>query len=335
MAYLFPKYLMAGFVERQKQKLAFITYIDPIKKQICSAKSFNSWRTESMGIDTWENAPTSGFVINKNIKRDSHFGGNEYLRVWHPLGFEFEISIPVFERLISFVDTSKGEILTPCVLGWKGQKVELISTLDPFFEAITENLDYKKLDAKEDLAITNFTTHTLYDFKGAKVQCLGHGKVIDKNSIFYDQSNIVGKNVWFYNFTTHTCEQLKTRVKYLRHTDEIMTEDEKRELHDFVYNCFVEEDNYSMSNYFGVMSNPNKFYAQRFYHLMANHQGIDDIQEGDAYAIVASSWSSFGSMCDATYVTDGQQWYRNSYYGWETVDLDISGLRIKKRKKLI
>lgn len=337
MSYIFPKNLMAGFVERNQQKLAFITYIDPVKKQICSAKAFDLWRSKTIDIQTWENVPTSGFVVNKNVKRDGYFGGNEYIRVWHPMGFEFEVSIPVFERLINFVDISKGEILTPCVLGWQGQKVELISSLDPVFTDVTDNPDYKNMDLMKDMVLTNFEIQTLYDFKGITVMCLGYGHVIDSDMILYNHYGYANmKYMWFYNFDTQVIEQLKTRVKYLRHTEKTVTDEQMTAAQECINDQFVLGDVYNKCEPFGVCLNKNKFSSQILYRQMHEHSGMDEVNNGDAYVIEIGYNVDYPNSTKFL-VTDGVKWYNLDYYGIKEMDVDLKTLKrlkIVKRKKL-
>ena len=306
--YFCPKNLVAGFQKRGNVNLSFITYIDEKKKQLCSAKSWEGWRDQSIDPQAFENTPMSGFVVNKNVKRDSHFGGNEYIRVWHPLNFEFEISISNFERLFNFIDTSKGEILTPCVLGWSsGQKVQLISTLDPYFEDVVENPAYGSID-KKDLALTSFNDGQVYDFKGETVVCIGEGKVIDADMPFYTASNGRNKNKVFYHVKNKSLEILNTRVKYLRETDVTLSEDEIKDMHDVLKQCFVRPYSYIKSNMPSVADNPKKIQCGSLCSYEVRTKFSDTVTKDDTYVMLMRTNATI-------YVHKNVQYRLSNHYG--------------------
>ncbi len=272
VAYIFPKNLVAGFNQRGKTTLAFITYMDA-KNVLRSYKSWAGWK-DSSPEKTFVNEAMTGFVINKNVRRDYHFGGAEYIRVWHPLNFEFEISTAMFERLINFVDISKGEIMTPCVLGWDGPKVELISTLDPLFDKCTENAVYNT--KSKDLPVLDFELYKAYDFKGQRVAYCGFGKVHTSAAPNYEIDDVDRKYPFFMDLTTFELFQPKTRIKYMRHTDITMTDDEKKQYDESAEQCFYYDIHLNKFEKFGIAENPKFFNSDTLYSYVANSESCND-----------------------------------------------------------
>lgn len=125
-----PKRLCVGFNERQDTftgKLAYIIYWDD-KNVLRKEDSFNSWRKKDIPVLEMNNNPTKGFILNKDIRRDNyHFGsGRSVIRVYHPEGFEFEISCSNLIGIIANTNNSKGEILEECVFAWSGKDLILL-----------------------------------------------------------------------------------------------------------------------------------------------------------------------------------------------------------------
>lgn len=300
MSYIFPKNLVAGFNQRG-QLLAFITYIDPKKKDMRSGTSWKNWIDHSIALQKWENLPMTGFVINRNVKRDYHYGNNEYVRIWHPLGFEFEISTSTFEHLIGYIDTSKGEILTPCVLGWRDTKVELVSTLDPCFKGVTENPVYSTED-KESI-ILDFKHGELYDFKGSRVVYMGRGFFTNTTEPYFSYDDCQSdKYPYFFNIDTQEHMQLKTRIKYVRRTDKTMSNEEKMSFSHHAESCFVctDLDTKQQPIRFAMKNNSQKFELTTTYDKLTgmcynnsriNHpiSELDYVQDGMCVVIMDRS----------------------------------------------
>jgi hypothetical protein len=77
-------------------QLAYVIYYD-LKGVLRQATSWESWRDKKIEPQEFDNVPTEGFVLNKGVggQRESwgHHARNEYIRVWDPRNFEFEISV--------------------------------------------------------------------------------------------------------------------------------------------------------------------------------------------------------------------------------------------------
>lgn len=90
---------------------------------------YGSVPDETINPIEFDNIPLEGFVLNKKV--GGHRSGwnhrNAYARVYHPLGFEFEIS---FENVLYLLENTnfivgKG-IEGKCLLGWQGKNIVLI-----------------------------------------------------------------------------------------------------------------------------------------------------------------------------------------------------------------
>ena len=125
-----PKKMKAGFQYRKDTftgKLSYIIYFDE-KNKLRKEKSWLSWCNSKIDAVDFDNTPTSGFVINKDIQRyGGHFNyGRSMIRVYDPRGFEFEISVSNLSLILSCSDISKNEIFGEMVYGVVGKDLFLI-----------------------------------------------------------------------------------------------------------------------------------------------------------------------------------------------------------------
>lgn len=153
-----PKIINVGYQQRKDTytgKLAYVVYTDE-KGIIRKEASWNSWCHSSLGKDTFDNTPTSGFVLNKHVggyKSDWNFR-QSYCRVYDPRGFEFEISI---ENLLFILDNCncmvgkglEGEF----VYAWQGTELVLLpvntetyTKASEYTSVISENKTFTKKD---------------------------------------------------------------------------------------------------------------------------------------------------------------------------------------------
>jgi uncharacterized protein (DUF2132 family) len=110
-----PKKIRVGFQNRSgtyTKKLAYVIYYDN-KNVLRKEKSWNSWRDNKIDPITYDNVPTEGFVLNKNVggARESYGWNarNEYVRIFDPRGFEFEISIANLLFILQETNSIKGK----------------------------------------------------------------------------------------------------------------------------------------------------------------------------------------------------------------------------------
>lgn len=306
MTYIFPKNLFAGFKQRDKCTVGFINYVTD-KGSFKFQKSWETWRDKKASVQEWQNVPTSGFVINKNVKRDSHFGGNEYIRIWHPLGFEFEVSVGVLERLLSFVNLSMGEITTPCVLGFssdRAQKIELISTLDPMYNAtLLDNTTYQQYSSNPEAKPLVTTIGEVYEFQGQRVIYLGKGEFIPFEQRIYTSS--ANKKNCYYNVDEHKAITLKTKEHAIL-TTKTVSRDEINHMNAYLRHCFISHEPRKM----GTLSCANS-YKQDIRQLHFHHAKHQEIVFNDNKSYVIAQKKDANSLNDTKtfFIFDQYQWY--------------------------
>lgn len=128
-----PKKLKIGFNERSDtytKKLAYVIYYDN-KGVLRKETSFNSWISKNIPVIEPDNIPTEGFVLNKQVggvnSGWSWNSRNEYVRVYDPRGFEFEISVNNLLFILCNCDCTKGKGLEgKFVYAWYGKELVLL-----------------------------------------------------------------------------------------------------------------------------------------------------------------------------------------------------------------
>ncbi|GBG14811.1 uncharacterized protein NMK_2412 [Novimethylophilus kurashikiensis] len=150
MAKLFiPSKLKVGFQNRNDTftgKLAYVTYYDE-KGKLRKEGSWTGWIDKSIDTLEIDNKPLAGFVLNKGVQRNGYWGsGRSIVRVHHPDGFEFEISIDNLIGILMHSDVSKRDIVEECVFAWAGSDLVLLPVNSQDY---LDSLEYtKKQDGK-------------------------------------------------------------------------------------------------------------------------------------------------------------------------------------------
>jgi hypothetical protein len=128
-----PDKIKVGYQKREDtytKKLAYVIYYDQ-KGVLRKETSWKGWIKEDMGIDDFDNIPTEGFVLNKGVGgvRESYGWNarNEYIRVFDPRGFEFEISVANLLWLLQECTSIKGKgLVGEFVYSWEGKELVLL-----------------------------------------------------------------------------------------------------------------------------------------------------------------------------------------------------------------
>lgn len=128
-----PKKINVGYQKRSDTytgNLAYIIYWDD-KGVLRKETSWQSWRDTSIDNTEIENVPTEGFVLNKGVGGQRHSYGwnarNEYIRVYDPRGFEFEISVANLLFILQECTSTKGKGLEgEFVYSWEGKELVLL-----------------------------------------------------------------------------------------------------------------------------------------------------------------------------------------------------------------
>lgn len=128
-----PKTIHVGYQKRTDTytgKLAYVIYTDEkgVKRKECS---WDSWRDSKIAPDDYENVPIAGFVLNKGVGGARQSWGwnarNEYIRVFDPRGFEFEISVANLLFILTQCTSTKGKGLEgEFVYSWDGKDLILL-----------------------------------------------------------------------------------------------------------------------------------------------------------------------------------------------------------------
>lgn len=130
---LIPQTIKVGYQNREgtyNGKLAYVIYTDH-KGVLRKATSWEGWRDKKISPDDYKNEPTDGFVLNRGVggARQSYGWNsrNEYIRVYDPRGFEFEISVANLLFILREGACSPGKGLEgQFVYAWDGNSLVLL-----------------------------------------------------------------------------------------------------------------------------------------------------------------------------------------------------------------
>lgn len=128
---IIPKTITVGYQKREDtytKQLAYVIYTDA-KGVLRKENSWNSWRDKKITPNTYDNVPTSGFVLNRKVGgyRSDWNHRATYVRVFDPRGFEFEISVPNLLYILQETSAIKGKGLDgEFVYSWDGKDVVLL-----------------------------------------------------------------------------------------------------------------------------------------------------------------------------------------------------------------
>jgi hypothetical protein len=113
---LIPSKIKIGYQTRSDTytgKLAYVIYFDN-KGVLRKEKSWEGWRDKKIPPQEFTNEPIEGFVLNRGVGgvRDSWSSWNtrnEYIRVYDPRDFEFEISVSNLLFILQESSSIKGK----------------------------------------------------------------------------------------------------------------------------------------------------------------------------------------------------------------------------------
>jgi hypothetical protein len=150
-----PKTIKAGYQTRQNtysKKLAYVIYYDH-KNKLRKETSWQGWIDKTIPTDDFTNEPTTGFVLNKNGGGGRGWDSRcEFIRVYDPRGFEFEISLANLLFILQESTSTKGKGLEgEFVYAWEGSNLVLLPTSCKEYVASTKFTDAKlnKVSATE------------------------------------------------------------------------------------------------------------------------------------------------------------------------------------------
>lgn len=111
-------------------KLAYVIYYDE-KGKLRKETSWEGWRDKDIPFDEYENVPTDGFTINKDVKR---YNGNWWsstrtlVRIHDPRGFEFEVTTENLIAILMHTDCLRRGLIGQFVYAWAGKELVLLPT---------------------------------------------------------------------------------------------------------------------------------------------------------------------------------------------------------------
>jgi len=153
-----PDKIKVGFQKREGTytgKLAYVIYFDK-RGVLRKETSWQSWRDDKIKPVEFENTPTDGFVLNKGVggARQSYGWNtrNEYIRVYDPRDFEFEISVANLLFILREGDCSRGKGLEgKFVYAWDKNNLVLLPVVSQDYQISTKftDLQDKSVSAKE------------------------------------------------------------------------------------------------------------------------------------------------------------------------------------------
>jgi len=200
-----PTKLKIGYNERSDtytKKLAYVIYYDQ-KNVLRQEKSWEGWRDKKITPNDYINEPTEGFVLNKGVggQRESYGWNarNEYIRVYDPRGFEFEIPISNLLFILAECDSFKGKGLSgKFVYAWAGSQLVLLPVTSHEYKTSTEftGLQSCKVSTKELVEggtyeskeleklvyLGRFNTFSYYDWRESDSELV----ISMKNHVFFD-----------------------------------------------------------------------------------------------------------------------------------------------------
>lgn len=147
-----PKTITVGYQQRGDTytgKLAYIIYTDD-KGKLRKEPSWQSWRTNKLGRDDFDNIPTSGFVLNRGVggarMSYGHNARNEYIRVYDPRNFEFEISVHNLLFILQECSSIKGKGLEgEFIYSWNGTELVLLPVISKEYEECVKHTERQKI----------------------------------------------------------------------------------------------------------------------------------------------------------------------------------------------
>lgn len=165
-----PETLKVGFNKRPDTysgKLAYVTYINK-KGEIAKEASWNGWIDKNIDVETYENKPIEGFVLNKRAggyKSGWNFRQTK-CRVYDPRGFEVEISVENLLYILQECTSSKGKGLEgEFVYAWSGAELILLPVCSEDYKASTEFME-----RRENITLKGLKVGAAY--KGSEVDYL-------------------------------------------------------------------------------------------------------------------------------------------------------------------
>lgn len=186
-----PDRIKVGYQNRKDTytgHLAYVTYFDK-KGTLRKEKSWNGWRDKKIEPQEFKNEPIEGFVLNKQVggRRQSYSYNprNEYVRVFDPRGFEFEISVPNLLFILRECDCSKGKGLEgEFVYSWHRADLVLLPVSSHNYKVAQEFSDLQGKTVVSAKSLKKGATYTTK--KNESFIYIGHYRVYHNGPVHHD-----------------------------------------------------------------------------------------------------------------------------------------------------
>jgi len=145
-----PDNIKVGFQERRDTYTGRLAYVISMgrkgKKRKTDPKSWVNWRDKKIEPEEYENEPTEGFVLNKDVggtqRCYSWNARREKVRVYDPRGFEFEITVENVLLILQECSSIKGKGLEgEFVYAWSGSQIVLLPVGCPEYNTAMEFIE--------------------------------------------------------------------------------------------------------------------------------------------------------------------------------------------------
>lgn len=225
--YFIPSKIEVSFRKRDDAisgKLGYITYYDKRGNLRCKG-SWSSWSDKGLVPESFENKPTSGFMLNKHLTRGGYRFKSEWVRITDPRGFDVEIPVENLIWILDFEGVVKGskELTGEFVYSWlNGTSLILLPVDSDFYresyEETTKTIS-SGIKNKNDLKVGAKYKQEYYGtdviFVGNFKFMKDYGKRFETVPLFCSESN---KNVLY------TISSLKN-LKYIIQEDAISSDE--------------------------------------------------------------------------------------------------------------
>lgn len=226
-----PAKIKVGYQDRSDTysgKLGYVTYYGP-KGELRKQASWEGWRSKKIDPDDFDNEPTSGFVLNKDVggvRRSWGWNARlEKVRVYDPHGFEFEIGVPNLLFVLQECNSIKGKGLEgDFVYAWDGKELILLPTCSEEYKFSSDftALQSKKIGkkdmvvgcwyrTKDDQEVMYLGREDWYEvqaWRGRKNRPIG--LEITKKHVFLTKNNSDYSKYWEQTGFTKLAERLTT-----------------------------------------------------------------------------------------------------------------------------
>lgn len=169
----------------------------------------------------FDNIPTEGFVLNKDVGGDKHHYNvrNVYCRVYDPRGWEFEISIPNLLFILDNTSSIIGKGLEGSfIYSWDGKDLVLLPTNANEYK---DCIEFTKLQSKKIKAKELIVGATYLNSKQVKCLYLGKFPYFDYN---YRCDNKTGKIKYIFAELKEGCRPFITALSGITSIKELYEE---------------------------------------------------------------------------------------------------------------